>query len=210
MRAIAAPMPLEPPGEHGNAHARTVSSLGTMTCMDRRERERIYGQWGGKPGSTTIRATALLGDAVARDLEGSPLRRPAERYRARNFRPTAESYIASLGGPLPYMRRLRADRGGDRRARAPAGRGAGRAGWSSPAATDEFAARWERLARRWRFDAVNELIERHNRFYPAEARLPMDPTTRDYALVNGRPYRLEPLDAAWILERFPASVELAA
>jgi hypothetical protein len=26
---------------------------------------------------------------------------------------------------------------------------------------------------------VNELIDRHNRFYPAESRLPMDPRTRD-------------------------------
>jgi hypothetical protein len=33
----------------------------------------------------------------------------------------------------------------------------------------------------------------------------MDPRTGDYALVGGRPYRREPLDAAWVLERFPAS-----
>jgi hypothetical protein len=69
---------------------------------------------------------------------------------------------------------------------------------------EDFPARWERLARRWRFDAVNELIGRHNQFFPAEARLPMDPKTRDYALVNGRPYRIDPLGPAWILERFPA------
>ena len=69
---------------------------------------------------------------------------------------------------------------------------------------NDFPARWERVARRWRFDAVNELIARHNRFFPAEARLPMDPKTRDYALVNGRPYRIEPLGRTWILERFPA------
>jgi hypothetical protein len=31
----------------------------------------------------------------------------------------------------------------------------------------------------------------------------MDPRTRDFVRVNGRPYRREPLDAAWILERFP-------
>jgi hypothetical protein len=38
----------------------------------------------------------------------------------------------------------------------------------------------------------------------------MDPKTRDYALVNGKPYTLEPLDAAWILERFPARLDRAA
>jgi hypothetical protein len=32
----------------------------------------------------------------------------------------------------------------------------------------------------------------------------MDPKTRDYALVNGRPYWIEPLGREWILERFPA------
>jgi hypothetical protein len=30
----------------------------------------------------------------------------------------------------------------------------------------------------------------------------MDPRRRDYALVNGRDYRLRPLDAAWALELF--------
>jgi len=50
---------------------------------------------------------------------------------------------------------------------------------------------------------VNELIERHNRNFPAEARLPMDPRTRDFVRVNGRPYVREPLDARWILSRFP-------
>ncbi|MDX6449014.1 MAG: hypothetical protein QOD08_1477, partial [Gaiellaceae bacterium] len=40
---------------------------------------------------------------------------------------------------------------------------------------------------------------------PAEARLPMDPRTGDFVRLNGKPYRLEPLDSAWILRRFPAS-----
>jgi hypothetical protein len=177
-----------------------------MACVDRRERERIYGQWGGARIDDDPRDRAV-GDAVARDLEGSPLAGKPVRYRARNFRPTAESYIASLGGPLPYMRRLRqiAEETAEHERQLAEARAELLA-----EGLDDFAVRWERLARRWRFDAVNELIERHNRFYPAEARLPMDPKTRDYALVNGRPYRLEPLDAAWILERFPARAELAA
>ena len=50
---------------------------------------------------------------------------------------------------------------------------------------------------------MNELIERHNRNFPAEARLPMDPRTRDFVRINGRPYQREPFDATWILERFP-------
>ena len=69
-----------------------------------------------------------------------------------------------------------------------------------------FARKWRTLARRWSFDSVNDLIDRHNRFYPAEARLPMDPRTQDFVLVNGERYERRPLDAAWILERFPPAL----
>ena len=135
-------------------------------------------------------------EGLEADLRDSPLRGRELSLRLRNFRPDAGSYLASLGGPLPYMARLReidaltiqheqqlADAyetlGGD------------------PAA-------WAALARRWDFGEVNDLIERHNRWYPAESRLPMDPRTGDYALVNGRSYRRRPLDASWVLERFPS------
>jgi hypothetical protein len=168
--------------------------------VDKRERERILGQWGGSRIDDDPRDQAV-GDAVARDLEGSPLVGRPQRFRARNFRPTADTYIASLGGPLPYMRRLRqiAEETAEHERQLAETRAELLA--EEP---DDFAERWERVARRWRFDAVNELIRRHNRFFPAEARLPMDPKTRDYALVNGRPYRLQPLGRRWILERFPA------
>jgi len=32
----------------------------------------------------------------------------------------------------------------------------------------------------------------------------MDPTTRDFVPINGRRYQREPLDAEWILRRWPA------
>jgi hypothetical protein len=73
----------------------------------------------------------------------------------------------------------------------------------------QFAERWRRTAERWSFTAVNELIERHNRWYPAEARLPMDPRSGDFVLVAGKPYRRCPLDAAWVLENFPPELDLA-
>jgi len=66
-----------------------------------------------------------------------------------------------------------------------------------------FARDWGATATAWSFFDVNDLIERHNRWYPIEARLPMDPKTGDYALVNGRSYQLEPLAETWVLERFP-------
>ena len=67
----------------------------------------------------------------------------------------------------------------------------------------QFAAAWRELAGNWSFAQVNALIERHNRNFPAEARLPMDPRTRDFVRINGRPYVREPFDADWILDRFP-------
>ncbi len=124
------------------------------------------------------------------------------RPRAHPFGPSPEGYVASLGGPLPYMVRLReieAETAGHARELERA--------WRELALEcgDErsFARRWRRLASRRDFTAVNELIERHNRFYPAESRLPMDLRTRDFALVNGEHYRRRPLDVAWVLERFP-------
>jgi hypothetical protein len=72
-----------------------------------------------------------------------------------------------------------------------------------------LAAAWCDEVAAWPFDEVNDLIERHNRWYPVESRLPMDPNTRTYALVNGEDYRRRPLDAAWALGRFPAELSRA-
>jgi hypothetical protein len=74
---------------------------------------------------------------------------------------------------------------------------------------ETFARRWRAAAARWSFGAVDDLIERHNRWYPAEARLPMDPRSGDFVLVGGKPYRLEMPGVDWILERFPAELGLA-
>ena len=69
-----------------------------------------------------------------------------------------------------------------------------------------FAAEWRQHAERFNWGPVNELIDRHNRHFPAEVNLPMDVHTRDYVAYNGTDYRLRALDAAWILERFPADL----
>jgi hypothetical protein len=66
-----------------------------------------------------------------------------------------------------------------------------------------FADRWRSVAHGWRFDALNELIHQHNEWFPIERQLPIDPRTRDYVLVGGRPYRREQLGPDWVLERFP-------
>ena len=143
-------------------------------------------------------------EALAEDLKGNPLRGDALPMRLRNFRPDASAQLAALGGPVAWMRRLRAielaieqherelaelwttllaEHGGDE---------------------ERLAREWQRYAELWDFEDVNELIARHNRHYPAESRLPMNPRTGDFVLVNGRPYTRRPLDADWILARFSA------
>ncbi|MDQ3066084.1 MAG: hypothetical protein M3R12_02875, partial [Actinomycetota bacterium] len=135
-------------------------------------------------------------EGLEADMRDLPLRGRELPVRLRNFRPDVGSYLASLGGPLPYMVRLRdidsltarhehalaeahGDAGGDREA-------------------------WLASARAWDFSDVNALIDLHNQWYPVESRLPMDPTTGDHALVNGRSYRRRRLDAAWALAAFPS------
>ncbi len=67
-----------------------------------------------------------------------------------------------------------------------------------------FRERWLGIAESWRFDDVNELIEEHNRWYPAERRLPLNPRTGDYLTIGNRDWQRYPLNAAWILRQFPA------
>jgi hypothetical protein len=142
-------------------------------------------------------------EAVAEDLSSSPLRGRPLPLRLRNFRPAAEGYLASLGGPLPYMQRLREiERLMTAHEEALA---AERNRLAREEDDDGAAETWRQVAAAWRFDEVNDLIARHNRWYPVEARLPMDPRRGDFALVNGRDYRLRPLDAEWVLERFPTA-----
>jgi hypothetical protein len=144
---------------------------------------------------------------LEQDLDGSPLAGHPLRLRLRMFRPSAEGYLASLGGPLPYMIRLR-----EIAAKTAAHEDAlAQAREELVAECDgdanRFAHRWGELAAGWNFVEVNDLIERHNRWYPVESRLPMDPKRGDYALVNGEDYRKHPLDEEWVLERFPAELD---
>jgi hypothetical protein len=172
--------------------------------VERKEREAILGEWGIREETPLERRAR---DRLARDLEGSPLAGKPLRRRL-SLRPGADGYLLSLGGPLPYMQRLRAIE-----AETAAHEHALEEAWRELAAScrdaETFARRWRRRVARWSFAAVNELIERHNRFYPIEARLPMDVRSGDFALVNGERYEREPLGAAWALERFPPSLAAA-
>lgn len=152
----------------------------------------MIGEWGIRDVTPPSQAERqkLEGERDLNPLHGSILPR-----RIRRFRADPDSYLAALGGPLPYMQRLRRiDEEIERQTQLLAEAFAEHA--HDPGA-------WRKVAESWNFSEVNDLIERHNRWYPVEARLAMDPRTRDFVPVGGRPYTREPLDAAWIFERFP-------
>jgi hypothetical protein len=172
--------------------------------VERREREAIMRQGATRPETTRDRRER---EALEEDLKGNPLAGEPIRQRLRNFRPDASAAISALAGPTAWMRRLRAIElalDAHELALAEAWLGLREEVGGDPA---QFVEEWRALAERWDFTEVNDLIERHNRHYPAESRLPMNPRTGDFVLINGRPYTREPLDAAWILERFPWEVQ---
>src|SRR3990172_8917530 len=147
--------------------------------------------------------------ALEEDLRSIPLTGKPLPVRARAFRPSADAYLVATRGPLPYMVRLR-----EIEQKIEAHEEELRHAWNALAAECEgdaarFRRRWRTVAKRAAFDEVNDLIDRHNRWYPVESRLPMDPRRGDYALVNGRDYRLSPLDSEWVLERDPAALKRA-
>ena len=152
------------------------------------------------PRAQTPKERGQLAD-LDEDLRSGPLRGKPLPLRLRNFRPTADGYLASLGGPLPYMIRLREIEA--LTLEHEQSLAAARDRLAADVPRDRLADAWREVVAGWSFDEVNELIERHNRWYPVEARLPMDPRRRDYVLVNGRDYRLATLDAEWALARFP-------
>ena len=173
--------------------------------MDPRTLRELMSQGATRPETPRERRERELVEA---DLASSPVRGTPLRQRVRNFRPDPESAVRALGGPTAWMRRLRAIEDlieQHERQLADAWRTLGQE-VADPAA---FAAAWRELAASWSFAEVNELIGRHNRNFPAEARLAMDPRTRDFVRVNGRPYLREPLGAGWILERFPPDRQAA-
>jgi hypothetical protein len=171
--------------------------------MEKAERDAILRQGVVLPETPRQRRelAALEEDLETITLTGKPL-----PVRARAFRPTAEAYLVATRGPLPYMLRLREieQRTADLERSLEDAWQALRVECGEDDA--RFRREWTSRVAVLRFDDLNDLVDRHNRWYPVESRLPMDPRTGDYALVNGRDYRLEPFDAQWALERFPAEL----
>jgi hypothetical protein len=102
-------------------------------------------------------------EALERELEHNPLEGKPLPQRIRLGKPTVEGYLTALGGPLPYMLRLRAietQTGEHEQALAEA--------WRTLAAECDgdaraFARRWRARVGAWDFGVVNGVIEKHNR-----------------------------------------------
>ncbi len=166
-----------------------------MAATKRTKPEELLGEWGPREGTVeSLRER----DALAVELDGLTGRKLRRRLRLSGTR--ADAYVVAVGGVPAYMVRLRLIEDEEdghlirlRGAYAQLADECRRDGAS-------LARRWRETAEAWDFRVINDLIERHNRWYPIEARLAMNPRTGDYV----RPFRREPLDADWILERFPA------
>ena len=140
---------------------------------------------------------------ITRDLdESTGLGRPLRAAGLRGSR-TVEGYLKGADRPRWMERVVEVDRGiaAERRRLAHAHATLRAELADEPEA---FARRWRAYAEAQRFDDLNELIREHNTWYPIERDLPMDLRTRDYVLVSGRDFRRPRLDAAWVLEHFPA------
>ena len=116
-------------------------------------------------------------EALDEDMRGNPLAGEPIRRRLRNFRPDADAQLAALGGPLAWMRRLRAieiavDLHEQQLAEA---RDELRDGY---AGDPERFAGWHELAEHWDFGEVNDLIERHNRHLPGRVAPADEPAHR--------------------------------
>jgi hypothetical protein len=173
--------------------------------MDPREVKAIMSQGAIRPETARDREERRVLEA---DLAVSPVKGKPLDQRLRNFRPGADSAIRALGGPAMWMRRLRAIETELERHEVELGE-CWQALAEEVADAEAFARAWRETASAWSFAQVNELIDRHNRNFPAEARLPMDPRTRDFVKINGRSYERVPLDEVWILERWPADLSAA-
>jgi hypothetical protein len=119
-------------------------------------------------------------------------RRPVETSSpARNFTLTLQERIRALmGGPPAWMRRRR--RIEDLEAEIVA---------MIENVRDEFDPRRppRKIAERHR--ELLELIDRHNRFFPIEARLPMDPAT-GVAVERGKPWAaMDPITMEMLVEK---------
>ena len=132
-------------------------------------------------------------------MSGKPL---PERFRVGPVE--LDRYLAGQLQGLAYMRRLRAIEDEEARHLREL-----ESAWRTLAEDERdeaaFALAWREVASAWDLRRINDLVAKHNAYYPIEARVPMNPRTGTYA----QRWQRGEYAAAWILERFPAVRALA-
>jgi hypothetical protein len=74
---------------------------------------------------------------------------------------------------------------------------------------DEFACRWRAYVADLDLRPLNTLIEKHNNYYPIEARLPIIWPTGEYRVPAGVEYPQQPITVEQVLDQYPADRDMA-
>jgi hypothetical protein len=161
------------------------------------------------PAPTTpgmdLRERRLLADLEASGRLGTPLEASSLPFTV----PSEEISRAIISGPPRFATRRRRIEQTVERLLVTA-----HAAWRALArehrgSAPRFARAWHDWIAKAELDQLNKLIDANNRYYPIEARLRIDIRTGGYITFDGQDYRYEPVDAAWLLVRFPADLARA-
>jgi hypothetical protein len=74
---------------------------------------------------------------------------------------------------------------------------------------EEFARRWRAYIDALDLTSLNTLIEKHNRYYVIEARIPVAYPSGEYVIPMGIEYPQRPVQRAALLEAYPPDVDMA-
>ncbi len=88
----------------GGTHRGRRRRSAKLVAMAKRRPEDVIGEWGIRDVTP---ASAVEREKLLDEVELNPLTRRPLKRRIRRFRAEPDRYLASLGGPLPFMRRLR-------------------------------------------------------------------------------------------------------
>ena len=149
-------------------------------------------------------ADALLRQSIrASGLEGKPL-----NLQSMPFSFNRDATIAGMMGPPAWAVRLKKIH--DARVALTARLDAE---WGASArrcrTNDEFACCWRSYVDDLDLGPLNSLIEKHNEYYPIEARLPIIWPTGEYRVPTGVDYPQQMVTAEQVLDQYPPDRDMA-
>jgi hypothetical protein len=147
---------------------------------------------------------ALLRESIrASGLEGKPL-----NLQSMPFAFNRDAAIAGMLGPPAWVVRLKEIHEGRTALTAQLD-----AAWGAYArryrTAEEFARRWRAYVDTLDLAPLNTLIEKHNEYYPIEARLPIVWPTGEYRVPTGIEHPQQPVTVEQVLDQYPADRDIA-